>query len=151
MDTDIGLPDAPMSAVAPAASRPSRANIPGFFIERSIGSGAMGQVYQARQISLDRVVALKVLPRALALRSTFVNRFHEESAALAALNHPNIVTIIDRGHVGSLYYFAMELVDGPTLAEPVARDMDCGQVLSVGMGVASALMHAHASGVIHRD
>jgi len=149
MDTDPGLPD--VSSAPPPASVPSDTHIPGFIIEQAIGAGAMGQVYQARQVSLDRVVALKVLPRALALRPSFVNRFHEESAALASLNHPNIVSIIDRGHVGHLYYFAMELVDGPTLTDPSVRNMDCAQLLHLGMGVASALMHAHASGVVHRD
>jgi len=150
MRTDTTHPGAITSSARPAPVR-SDANIPGSIIERPIGAGAMGDVYRARQTSLNRIVALKVLPRSLALRESFVERFLEESAAPASLNHPNIVTIIDRGHVGNLYYFAMELVDGPTLAEPSARNMDCVQILHAGMGVASALMHAHASGVVHRS
>jgi hypothetical protein len=123
----------------------------GFLIQERIGFGGMGEVYKAVQLSLDRVVVVKVLPPAFAERPLFVRRFHEESTALSALNHPNIVTIYERGNVGKVYFFAMEYIDGVSLSEVPWDPGDVQQLLHVAKGTVSALSYAHERGVVHRD
>ncbi len=123
----------------------------GFVIEERIGFGGMGEVYKATQLSLDRIVALKVLPRAFAERPLFVRRFYEESTALSTLNHPNVVTIYERGNVGKFYYFAMEYVDGMPLHLVSWDPSDVQQFLNVALGTAAALSYAGERGVVHRD
>ncbi len=90
-----------------------------FHIERRLGCGGMGVVYQAHQISLNRRVALKVLPSALVGNNSAIERFHREARAAARLRHPNIVTIHAEGIEQGVCYFAMEMVDGPTLDEVI--------------------------------
>ncbi len=80
-----------------------------------IGRGGMGAVYKARQTALDRVVALKILPAAIARDPAFAERFTREARALAKLNHPGIVTLYEYGQTGDLFFFLMEFVDGVTL------------------------------------
>ena len=123
----------------------------GFRIEEKIGTGAMGVVYKATQLSLERTVALKLLPPAFAERPAFVKRFYEESGALSALNHPNIVTIIERGNVGKIYYFVMEYIDGPSLQAFMSSPMSVERVVEIAKGAAAALSYAHRQGVVHRD
>ncbi|MHC4479508.1 MAG: serine/threonine-protein kinase [Planctomycetota bacterium] len=123
----------------------------GFRIEEKIGTGAMGEVYRATQLSLDRTVALKVLPSVFAERPAFVKRFYEESMALSALNHPNIVTIIDRGNIGSIYFFVMEHIGGPSLQQLMSDTFSVEQFLHIAKGTAAALSYAHKQGIVHRD
>jgi ribosomal protein L37AE/L43A/predicted Ser/Thr protein kinase len=123
----------------------------GFRVEELIGRGAMGVIYRATQLSLDRIVALKVLPGAFADNEKFVDRFHKESGALSALSHPNVVTIFDRGHVGRTYFFVMEYVDGPSLRDVLEGPIDVYQFLRIAKGTAAALSYAHEQGVVHRD
>ena len=92
----------------------------GFRIEEMLGAGAMAVVYKATQLSLDRPVALKILPKEFAERTSFVRQFDSETDLLASLNHPNIVSIIDRGREGDTYFFAMEFIEGTTLGEMLA-------------------------------
>ncbi len=124
----------------------------GFRIDSMIGAGAMAVVYRATQLSLDRPVALKILPKAFAKRQSFVRQFDSETDLLASLNHPNIVNIIDRGREGETYYFAMEFVEGTTLGELLAT----GQVnekffIQIMKQCVEALCYAHSKGIIHRD
>ncbi len=124
----------------------------GFRIEKMIGAGAMAVVYEATQLSLDRRVALKVLPTEFAQRETFVRQFDSETGVLAALNHPNIVSIIDRGREEDTYYFAMEYVEGTTLGELLsASEVDEEFLLQMVEQCAEALVYAHSNGIIHRD
>ncbi len=123
----------------------------GFVIEQKIGTGAMGVVYRARQMSLDRTVALKILPPAFADNASLVKRFHEETSVLSALNHPNIVTIIDRGNVGKVYFFVMEHIDGPSLSSVMRGPVDVRRVVKIARETASALRYAHDRGIVHRD
>jgi len=123
----------------------------GFLIEQKTAAGAMGVVYKARQLSLDRVVALKILPPAFARNPGLVKRFHEETTVLSTLNHPHIVTIIDRGNVGNIYFFVMEYVDGPSLHSIMTEPLDVERFLSVARQMTSALQYAHEHGVVHRD
>jgi len=91
---------------------PARRLVGGFEVLEEIGRGAFGAVFKARQVSVDRIVALKILPPYLAKNEQFAKRFLREAHAVAHLNHPNIVQGIDAGHAGAYYYFAMEYVDG---------------------------------------
>ena len=124
----------------------------GFRVEEMIGAGAMAVVYRATQLSLNRPVALKILPKRFSNNPLFVQQFDSETAMLASLNHPNVVSIIDRGREGDTYFFAMEYVEGATL-----RDMmRSGQISPEFMAkifrqCGEALRSAHKKGIIHRD
>ncbi|MCW8130302.1 MAG: protein kinase [Planctomycetota bacterium] len=129
--------------------------IGGFEIIERIGQGAMGSVFKARQVSLDRVVALKILPPKIAADRVFIERFQREARASARLNHPNIVLGIDvgRDEATGLWYFAMEFVDGPSLKDVLARDKKFseGRALRVMLDVARALECAERQQMVHRD
>ena len=117
-----------------------------------IGQGGMGSVYKARQTSMDRIVALKILPPSLAKDPSFIERFTREARSSARLNHPNIVSAIDVGQAGGVYYYAMEFIPGWSVKALLEKGpMSEEKVLSVGYAMADALVHAHASGIIHRD
>ncbi|MFO7899792.1 MAG: protein kinase, partial [Planctomycetota bacterium] len=92
------------------AGREERRMVGKFEVLEQIGRGAMGAVFKARQVSMDRVVALKVLPPSLARNEDYTARFLREAKSVAHLNHPNIVQAIDAGKAGVYYYFAMEYV-----------------------------------------
>ena len=124
--------------------------LPGYELVRVLGRGGMGEVWLARQISLGRGVAVKVLPPRLAKDPEFVTRFEKEATALAALSHPNIIQIIDRGVAGEHYYFVMELVEGRSLRE-VMRELTPPEALRVALQVAKAIESAHDKDIIHRD
>jgi serine/threonine protein kinase len=127
--------------------------IPGYQILERLGAGAMATVFKARQLSLDRAVAIKVLPKRFSENPEYVERFYKEGQAAAKLNHPNIVQAIDVGEAGGYHYFAMEFVEGHTLFDELAQ----GKVFSEQEGlriitqIAKALAHAHERGLIHRD
>ena len=127
--------------------------IDGFKLIGALGSGAMGAVFKARQVSMDRLVALKVLPPRLAKDEEFVQRFVREARAAAKLSHPNIVQGIDVGYADGYYYFAMELVDGVTLRDLVKSEggLEEKQALDITLSIAKALEHAHKHGIVHRD
>ncbi|NOJ98035.1 serine/threonine protein kinase [Corallococcus coralloides] len=127
--------------------------LPGLELLEVLGRGGMGEVWLARQRSLGRTVAVKVLPPRLAKDEEFVSRFDKEATALAALSHPNIVQIIDRGVQGEHYYFVMEYVEGQSLRHALSgRDpLTPSQALKVLLQVARAVECAHAKNIIHRD
>lgn len=127
--------------------------IAGFQLLRRVGRGAMGTVYRARQLSVDRIVAVKILRPHLAKNKEFTQRFKEEAKAAAMLNHPNIVQAIDAGEDAGYYYFTMEFVDGETLHRWMLREgvIEEHRALEVMRDVAIALGHAHAQGIVHRD
>ncbi|HEY3324146.1 MAG TPA: SUMF1/EgtB/PvdO family nonheme iron enzyme [Planctomycetota bacterium] len=123
-----------------------------FELLERIGQGGMGAVFKARQISMDRIVALKILPPQLARQPGFIERFTREARACARLSHPNIVGGIDVGEAGGVYYFAMEFVEGSSakhLIRPGGAPEE--QVLKIGKAIADALAHAHNHGILHRD
>ncbi|HEX8818556.1 MAG TPA: serine/threonine-protein kinase [Archangium sp.] len=124
--------------------------LPGYELERVLGRGGMGEVWLARQVSLGRKVAVKVLPPRLAKDPEFVTRFDKEATALAALSHPNIIQIIDRGVAGEHYYFVMEYVEGRSLRD-VMRELVPPEALRLALQVARAIECAHDKGIIHRD
>jgi len=126
-----------------------------FEITSHIGSGGMGDVYQAHDSKLDRDVAIKVLPEQFARDSERLARFQREAKLLAALNHPNIAAIYGLEQSGSTHYLVMELVPGQTLRERTAgeRPVPVEEALAIAKQIAEALEAAHGSekGIIHRD
>lgn len=127
--------------------------IPGFQILGKLGAGAMARVFKARQLSLDRIVAIKVLPRKMKENPEFVERFYREGRAAAKLNHNNIVQAIDVGESGGYHYFVMEYVDGKTVHDDLANGKAYSEkdAIAIVIQVARALEHAHERGLIHRD
>lgn len=127
--------------------------IPGYQMLSKLGAGAMATVYKAKQLSLDRMVAIKVLPRASSEDPKFVKRFYDEGRAAAKLNHPNIVGALDVGQAGEYHYFVMEYVQGRTVYEDIVKKGRYSEqeVLEIGVQIARALKHAHEAGFIHRD
>ena len=134
-------------------SKAAANQIPGYKVLGKLGSGAMAVVYKARQHSLDRIVAVKVLPKRFTEKSDYIRRFYKEGKAAAKLNHNNIVQAIDVGEVGGLYYFVMEYVEGKTLYDDLSRGkiFTEQEALDIVIQLANALAHAHAQGLIHRD
>jgi serine/threonine protein kinase len=133
-------------------TRPAQ-QIPGFQIMSKLGSGAMATVFKARQLSLDRIVAVKVLPKRLSENKEFVQRFYKEGRAAAQLNHNNIVQAIDVGEAGGYHYFVMEYVEGHTVYDELAKGeiFPEREALDIVIQIARALEHAHERGFIHRD
>ncbi len=126
--------------------------INGFDIYKVIGQGGMGVIYLARQRSLERDVAIKVLSEKWRNQDVILRRFHREAAALANLSHPNIITIIDKGDVDGQPYFAMEFIKGVSLRTVIERGPLAGKdFISYMMQICRGLSHAHRANVVHRD
>lgn len=123
-----------------------------FDLIREIGRGGMGIVYEARQVSLDRAVAVKVLPTSVAQDPERIERFEREAKAVARLDHPNILAIHDFGVDKSVTYSVTELLDGQNLRQAIpATGMPWQKVIEVGAAIADGLAAAHSKGIIHRD
>lgn len=118
-----------------------------------LGQGGMGAVYKARQPGLDRLVALKILPREIGADPAFAERFTREARALAKLSHPNIVAVHDIGRTADgLFYFLMEFVDGVNLRQAIRADsMTPKEALAIVPQICDALQFAHDEGIVHRD
>ena len=118
-----------------------------------VGRGGMGTIYHARQTSLDRDVALKIIDRSISNDSTFLDRFEREAKALAKLNHPNIVSVFDYGNTtDGAAYFIMEFIHGLNLREAMqSMPIDLVHSIEIICSIADALTYAHSKGVIHRD
>ena len=131
----------------------SRVKLGDFTIVKKIGEGGMGTVYMARQESLERMVALKILPRQFSENPEFVERFRREARAAASLVHPNVVQIYHVGEERGVHYFAMEYVEGQSLEGLMAegRRFEVDEALDTAMHVARALDAAAEKGIVHRD
>jgi serine/threonine protein kinase/Tol biopolymer transport system component len=128
------------------------ARLGAYQILTALGSGGMGEVYKARDMRLDRTVALKVLPRDLAANPAARQRFEREARAVAALSHPHICPLFDIGRQNEIDYLVMEYVDGETLASRLARGkLPLEQALTYAIEIAEAVDAAHAAGIVHRD
>ncbi len=127
-------------------------NLRGLSDIRQLGKGGMGVVYRARQVHLDRDVAVKVISSSLVSDPEFQARFQREAKVLASFEHPNIVTIHDFGIEGSLEYFVMEHVEGSSIRQEMNQTiLEQDRSLRILMNVASAISYAHDKGVVHRD
>ena len=143
-------------AAAPAVKSAAIKQLGGFELIMKIGQGGMGSVFKARQISLDRTVAVKILPPSIAQNNpVFIERFIREARTSAKLNHPNVVQGIEVGkdEATGLYYFAMELVDGPTVKVLLKQHQRIPEkrALEIIAGVTQALICAEKAGIVHRD
>lgn len=127
--------------------------IDGYRILEVLGQGGMGVVYKAKNMSLDRVEALKVIAPSLVQDQQLLRRFKREARALARTHHPNIVTVYTLRHAEIGYYLTMEFVEGPTLADRLVegRGMDWREALPIVKQLLAAFDFAHARGIIHRD
>ena len=134
-------------------SKAAAHQIPGYKIVGKLGAGAMAVVYKARQLSLNRMVAIKILPKRFSENPEYVERFYKEGQAAGKLNHHNIVRAIDVGEAGGYHYFVMEYVEGKTIADDLAagKVFEEAEALDIIIQVANALAHAHACSIIHRD
>ncbi|MFM2090769.1 MAG: hypothetical protein RLZZ127_1258, partial [Planctomycetota bacterium] len=147
----------------PAALLPAQTRLGGYEIMELVGRGGMGEVYRARQVSMDRIVALKVLsPRLAAKDPSFAQQFIAEARAAGRLNHAHIVHVHDVasalapegcGVAGELHYFSMEFIDGETVKDVLERQgrLEPDQVARVMRGMGEALVYAQSQDLIHRD
>jgi uncharacterized protein (TIGR03435 family) len=143
-DTHTPQPPLPPEQIAP--------HFPQLEILECLGRGGMGVVYKARQKTLNRLVALKLLAPERVRDAKFAERFTREAQALAALNHPNIVTIYDFGQAGGFYFLLMEFVDGANLRQLLrARKFTPEEALAIVPPLCDALQFAHDRGIVHRD
>jgi eukaryotic-like serine/threonine-protein kinase len=127
--------------------------IPGYQMLQKLGKGSMGVVYKAKQISVDRVVAIKVLLEPLAQNKEFIKRFEREAMIAAKLSHNNVVNAIDAGVIDGHYFFVMEYVEGPTIKDFLDKNkaFDEKEALRITLAITEALKHAAQRGLIHRD
>jgi serine/threonine protein kinase len=117
-----------------------------------IGRGGMGVVYKAEDLKLRRLVALKLLPQFLATDPQALQRFEHEAQAASALNHPNICTVYEIDESDGLHFIAIELLEGETLKERIARGpLEVPEILRIVIEICDALEAAHSAGIIHRD
>jgi serine/threonine-protein kinase len=127
--------------------------IPGYQLLEKLGQGATGTVYKARQLSMNRLVAIKILHPRLAANPEFLKRLTREAHLAAKLSHNNVVQAIDVGSTGNLNFFVMEYIEGTTLK----RELDAGkryeerEAVEIILQMAQAVQHAHRRGLIHRD
>jgi len=130
----------------------SGARLGAYEIVAALGAGGMGEVYRARDTRLGRDVALKILPDPLDGDHDRRQRFEREAHVVAALNHPNIVTIHSVEAVGGTYFLTMEMVDGRTLADVIVPGgLPLDRFLKIAVPLADAIGAAHQRGITHRD
>jgi serine/threonine-protein kinase len=136
-----------------AAETQKTLSIPGYQVIDKLGKGSMGVVYRGKQLSVDRVVAIKVLLDQLSQNKEFIKRFDREAKIAAKLSHANVVQAIDAGEANGHYFFVMEFVEGDTIKDFLEKGkvFDEKTALRVVLAVAEALRHAHQKGLIHRD
>lgn len=128
-------------------------SIPGFEIQRLLGKGSFGSVFLARDIRLDRLVAVKVIHKSSVIDSVVLKRFLSEARALAALKHDHIVTIYSQGETDGISYLCMELVEGKPLSELIQEKgpMPFHEALRIARDLSSSLTAIHQAGLVHRD
>src|SRR5262245_48346300 len=123
-----------------------------FEITALLGKGGMGEVYRARDTKLKREVAIKILPDEFSRDASRVSRFQREAEVLASLNHPNIASIYDLQEANDIRFLVLELVEGETLADGIARGpIPVQEALDIAKRICEALEVAHEKGVVHRD
>ncbi|GAB4315142.1 MAG: hypothetical protein Kow0059_07090 [Candidatus Sumerlaeia bacterium] len=155
-ETDTAEKPAVSGGATPGAEELKRLigrNVDGFVIEKLLGAGGMGAVFLAHQVSLDRKVALKVLPKRFSNDPELIARFTREALAAAQLNHHNIIQVYDVGSADGLHYIAMEYVKGRNLGEMIRKEgrLQVDDAAAFVLQAARGLKYAHDRGIIHRD
>src|SRR5439155_27212981 len=127
--------------------------IPGYQLLEKLGQGAMGTVFRSRQLSMNRLVAIKVLSPKLAANPSYIERFTREAHVAAKLSHNNIVQAIDVGSAGKIQFFVMEYVEGTTIQQELDKSKvyEEREATEIVLQIAQALQHANKRGLIHRD
>jgi tRNA A-37 threonylcarbamoyl transferase component Bud32 len=152
LKTETVFPGEQPAAQSPLLPEQIAPHFPQLEIIEFLGRGGMGVVYKARQKTLNRMVALKLMAPERVNDPQFAERFTREAHALAALNHPNIVTVYDFGQAGGFYYLLMEFVDGVNLRHLLrTRKLTPEEALAVVPPLCDALQFAHERGIVHRD
>jgi serine/threonine protein kinase/TolB-like protein len=140
-----------MVAQSPAGIFPGK-RIDSYEILSLLGSGGMGRVYLAKDTRLKRKVAIKILSSALTENELGLRRFEQEALAVSSLNHPNILTIYEFGHVSGLHFIASEYIEGRTLRQVlVSGRLETKSAIAIATQMAKALQAAHSAGIVHRD
>ncbi|HMJ89950.1 MAG TPA: protein kinase [Candidatus Acidoferrum sp.] len=151
-ESQSGAAANPMTGFVPPEPAELAKHFPQLEILEMLGAGGMGVVYKARQVALDRIVAVKILPPSAGSDPAFAERFSREARALAKLSHPNIVGVYDFGQAGPYYYFLMEFVDGVNLRQMLtAERIAPREALAIVPQICDALQYAHDLGIVHRD
>ena len=137
----------------PAKRQPTQPQIPGYELMDKLGQGSMGEVYKARQISMNRLVAVKILKPKTSINRDFIERFHREAHLAAKFSSNNVVQAIDVGSAGKHHYFVMEYVEGTTIKQELEKGkiFDEQEAVEIVLQIAEALHQAHKKGLIHRD
>jgi serine/threonine protein kinase len=151
--------DAPSDSQGPPSEPPSSIDtflgrtIGGYHLVEKIGQGGMGVVYKGRQVSLDRVVAVKILSKQLYDNEEFIKRFEREAKAVARINHPNIVAVYDFGQHDGLWFMVTEFVEGSSLSRLIAEKvmLDPKELAPLMIDCLAGLAHVGQSGIVHRD
>src|SRR5689334_12381218 len=152
LNTETVFTDEPAAAQPPLAPAELTPNFPQLEILECLGRGGMGVVYKARQKSLNRLVALKLLAPERVTDTKFAQRFVQEAQVLATLSHPNIVTVHEFGQTNGVYFLMMEFIDGVNLRQAMKTNrFTQEQALAIVPPVCEALQYAHEHGVVHRD
>jgi eukaryotic-like serine/threonine-protein kinase len=147
LESDPETPEKPAEPTIPVNEK-----IGPYVVLEFIQAGGMGEVYKARDIRLDRTVAIKFLPRAFALDPAALERFEREARATSALNHPRICTIHDSGEYQERPFFVMEFLEGRSLRDRIAeKPLPVPELLDIAIQICDALQAAHAKGIVHRD
>ena len=148
----IASDESKREALSPPSPEEIADQFPQFEILECLGRGGMGVVYKARQKSLNRLVAIKILASERSGEARFAERFAREAEILAQLNHPHIVTIHDFGEVDGLFFLVMEFVDGVNLRDLISDGkLEPSRALAIVSPICDALQYAHEKGVVHRD
>ncbi|MGH7145958.1 MAG: serine/threonine-protein kinase [Planctomycetota bacterium] len=148
-------PASPEARLAGLGATVLRTQIPGYKILEVLGEGSMGVVYRAKQLSMDRIVALKILSPEKCRDNNLVQQFLREAQAIGRLNHPNVIRVHEVSRSGDAYYYSMEYVDGVVIAD-ILDDLPGGfmnwrRAMAIGVQVLQALEHGMANGIIHRE
>jgi len=149
----IRIGEAVYELVDETKDEPITLDIPGYHIIERIGRGGMGTVYKSRQLSMDRIVALKVLNDRYSRDEKFIERFIKEARSAGRLSHPNVIHVHDVSEASGVHYFTMEYVDGTTVKSLLKKKgrLEVDKALDIVLQAAKALEYAHENAIVHRD